>query len=205
MCFKHKWYILHCKLYNLGFFYLKKHERPNNFISNAVVAFHTQNYYGVHSWYFYKVIKKIVPIFSSITYGRPNVYFFFLGTRGEDFFKQFFSILHKSTMNIIFDWGFGIITNRMRMFVNYYIEERFCHQEQPEIAFLLSVLGRQKVVTTELRNAQLLSTGLTEYGDIGFVDFPIPASVSLNYVYIFFKLAARLVVRHQRFFAYARN
>lgn len=204
MYFKHKWYLLHIKLYNLGFFLLKKTSNSNTFASNAIVAFHTSARFAIHTWNFYKILKKIVPLFTGTSMRRPNMHFFALGVSGMYFFEKFFSLLEKSTINIVFDWGFGVITNRRRMFFNYYKNSRVCFQEHPEIAFLLSILGRQKVVTTELRNAQIISTGITEYGEIGYVDFPIPSNADLKYVYIYFRLAIRLIAMQPGFFSYAR-
>jgi hypothetical protein len=121
------------------------------------------------------------------------------------FFKNFFTILQKTYINIIFDWGFGILTNKVRLFLNYCKTGKFCFEEFPDVVFLLSILDRQRVVTTELRRGGILSIGLADYANSSYVDYPLAANISLQYLYFFFRLVLKLIVKEQQQFSFFRR
>jgi hypothetical protein len=195
---KPNWFLTHKRLLLLGFFQLEKYLKYDNPLYNSMLVFHSKVTYFINPLIFIRVMKKIYPLIANIVLNSGIFFFFSLGETGLVFFNKFFTLLKKSKVDVVFDWGFGVLTNRVRMYFNCFLEGKFSFEEFPEIAFLLSILGRQKVITTELRRGNILSIGLVEYGDSGCVDYPLAAKASSEYVYILFRLMATIIVKEQK-------
>jgi hypothetical protein len=186
---------------SLGFFFLARFSNNENFVRNKLVSYRTVANNITNTYIFFKVFKKIYPIIKS-TISNSGIFFFIsLSESGVIFFKEFFTFLKRSKVNIIFDWGFGILTNRLRIYVNHYLYGRKHYfVDFPDIAFLMSTKGRQKVVTTELKRCNILSVGIVSYLDSEYVDYPIISNASIQYLFFFYKCALKIIwLEEERF------
>jgi hypothetical protein len=101
---KPNWFVVTTNLAALGFFQLKKKNlRIDKPFYNGNIAFHLRAYYSTNPIIFFYLLKKIYPLIAHIIINTGIFFFLSLGESGILLFKNFFPVLKKSKISIIFD------------------------------------------------------------------------------------------------------
>ena len=150
-----------------------------------------------------KVIRSLKPLIKNILIKRSVFLFLTLNEHCDSFYESFYQVMLNLNIDVIYDWGFGILTNRARIYFDYYVNRKYCFEVFPDVVFLSGIFGRKKVVMTELKTKCILTVGIIDQKKLILLDYSLPGKVSIEYLYYFFKLLLFLLnqeyLRHSRF------
>jgi hypothetical protein len=188
-------FLLFKKLSILGLFRIKNSE-----------TFGENGFYYAHLSHFEKkvchlevegllrCIAKLYPLINLLLLKESLFLFINIDKNSNGFLtKVFYSLVKKIRAYCIYDWGYGILTNYIKAYYEFSLENKAKLHKFPDIIFLLRILEKQHYIMTEVQNAGTLCLGLVDYENSSYIDYPIPSNTSSEYSYFFFRLLIKLI------------
>lgn len=119
--------------------------------------------------------------------------------------KSLFNIIKSLTINLSYDWGFGFLSNHKKMNIHLTSKFKYHFPWHPNIIVFLRMFEKEYTIMSEVNRFQILTIWLINFNISKFVDYPVPATESPEYVYFFFKFLLNFVINEFKFNSFYNN
>lgn len=176
------------RLKSLGFFRQKKKDFENVQHLNLVLWKNNNFFLSLKTISF--GLSNILPILISLNIIKSCFLFIDLKKTNLFFLNNFYRLISYLTAFIIYDWGYGIISNFFSIELEFYT---YTANKYPSLAFVLSTLKQQKLICNELNKKNILSIGLISLENSIYLDYPIFIKPSSEYSCVFFQFLLKVI------------
>jgi hypothetical protein len=197
---RHLNYSLYQTLYSIGFFtQVNLYDldlRLRDFSYDIYLSCYNYLAYEVNISKFNKMLRLIYHVLNKLIISQNLFSFISLTANSSFFYETMLSTFKKLKIYFIYDWGFGILTNDLRIYTNHYNEKKHCLANLPDTSFVLAPANKQRLIATELKRRCILSIGPANHHKPTYIDYPIPSNISLSYSYFFFRFFIKILLIH---------